>query len=73
MIPSMIYPACDILLNAIKRFKLLWRMANRLAMVMVATMTTHSISLHWAVMEPNTLTKMAISAKAAAPFEITDR
>ena len=48
-------------------------MANRLPMVMVATIMMESIRLHWAVIEPKTLTNTTMVAKAAAPFEMTER
>ena len=39
MTPNMIYPACEILENAMRRFRFCWRIANMLAIVIEAIVT----------------------------------
>ena len=70
---SIIYPACDILLYAMKRFMLSCRMANMLATVMVNTITMLSIRAQRSAIGAKTFVRILMSAKAAAPFDMTDR
>ena len=70
---SMIYPACEIELNAMKRLSSVWRMAKRLAMVILNTMTMPRRYCHCSNNTPKTCIRIEQSAKAAAPLDTTER
>src|SRR5574344_406740 len=71
--PSMIYPACEILENAINRLMFFWRIANILASVIDTMIIQNNTSCQLATIGTNTLINIVISTNAAEPFDTTLR